>query len=1476
MAIVVAIVALLLGGAVAVLPLLVDSAAVRRVVEREISARVGGKVRYDSIGLRLFPLPRAKIRGVTVHSPDALTGRAAVIDVELSLASLLGGSVRPTAVRVEQPVLEVRIAPGGGADDPFAAYRETLGPIVETLAREAPGMSVTIVDGQVAVLRDSRRVVALSKLAAQADVAADAIDVRVSGAADRWQAAEGRLRIVPGSLAGSATLQVKGLQARGLLEAMGTDGALAVHPGAVDARLEAQADGLGALRAALDASSPELVLERGARQLAVGTVRVAAEVARDPKTLMVSLRRLELGDVVPGATGTLRANADGTAPALTLELSALDLVRLRESALLLAGDVEGVRAVADVVRAGTLRSVTIVGAASTFAALAGAIRPTAVRVEQPVFEVRLGPGGGPGKPFAAYREALGPIVETLVRVAPGLSVTIVDGRLAVLRDRRPVVALSKLAAQADVAAAAIAVRVSGAADRWRAAEGRLRIVPGSLAGSATLQVKGLQARGLLEAMGTDGALAVHPGAVDARLEAETDGYGAGRATISASSPQLVVARGPRRLELGAARVAADVTRDPKTLTVSLRRLELGDLLPGATGTLRAHADGTAPALELAVATLDLARLRAGALVLGDDAEGVRAVAAIVRAGTLRSLRITGAGGTFAALTESRTIRAEGGLDGGAVDLPDLGIAVRDGRGPLVFANGALRGSELSGKIGTSSFRDGALALELVPAVSLQSMRATVDADLTEALAIARRSLDPAGAAALADIEALQGRGAGSIAFERRGRQPSYGVELTSVRATGRYRGVPFPLAVSSGEVRYAPDALRVRGLSATVGRSRLTGAAADLARDAQGTVGAASGEAVLELDELYPWLASLDRLRPALKDVSGVTGTAALRLARASGPLARPAALDFEATVRPHEVRAVLPALPAPLTLAGGEARVTPSALRLDRVGATLLDARVTVSGSVEDYASPDRRLALTLAAGEAGGEAFDWLRKRWQIDPAALPRPPVALDAGRLHWSAAESSERSAQGTLRLSGDARAEIDLTWGPETFHLRRFALKDADSDATGSLRWAPSRAFLAFAGRIDHRSLVRIMARPPEALTSLQGNLRAQIDLAEPRHSMAAGTLAGEGLDVLDRWGMPVSIERVRVDASGDAMTIRDGIVKLAGQRAAVDGRIAMRPETFAVDLRLTADRIDADQLLRALPRRTSKGGGWSLPMEGRVAVTAKSIAFAERIVESIAGTVRLAPNRAVVELSEANLCGVAVPFTATLTPDAATISGRVVARGAPLDTVLPCFLRSRDLVMTGRLDVDAEFSAVGPPAELAQRLSGAFRGRARAGNIQHERLGPRILALEHVAARVEADQAARAAARGFDYSEIAVVGTLDARRARLERFTLDARMLGLGVTGEVDLADGQLALRGVVAPFGRATAALRRVPVLGRLFGARIVGVPFSVHGDWHDPRVIPLRPEAIAGTFLDLLSRALNAPIELLNPRRPFRERTP
>ena len=259
-AIVVVLVAALLGGALALVPRLVDSAAVRRVIERELSARVGGKLRYDSLALRLVPLPRAEIRGVSVYSPETLTGHAAVVHVELSLVALLRGAVRPTAIRVKEPVLEVPLGlGGGGTGEPFTAYRDALGRVVETLAREAPGMSVQILDGRLDLVRDGRPVVALSKLTAEVDVAADAID---DARARRRRSVAGG-RGPPARRAGLAR-GLRHARGEGLADgapARGSGGGRRARPAPGRGRRAPRGSGgrQGAMRATLDASSPELV-----------------------------------------------------------------------------------------------------------------------------------------------------------------------------------------------------------------------------------------------------------------------------------------------------------------------------------------------------------------------------------------------------------------------------------------------------------------------------------------------------------------------------------------------------------------------------------------------------------------------------------------------------------------------------------------------------------------------------------------------------------------------------------------------------------------------------------------------------------------------------------------------------------------------------------------------------------------------------------------------------------------------------------------------------------------------------------------------------------------------------------------------------------------------------------------------------------------------------------------------------------------
>ncbi|MET0154410.1 MAG: hypothetical protein ABW298_17610, partial [Candidatus Binatia bacterium] len=887
--------------------------------------------------------------------------------------------------------------------------------------------------------------------------------------------------------------------------------------------------------------------------------------------------------------------------------------------------------------------------------LAGDVRPVAVDIAQPVLEVMIptGDGGAGGDPLSAYRAALGPLVDALVQNARGMSLGITDGKLDIRYAGERVLSLSGLAADAQVATDAITANASVNADLFAAAKARLRIVPESLATTGTLEASGLRLPALLRMAGAQGEVKVADGAIDATLSAETDGRESVRATVTAAAPQITLVRGARTLALGSVRTTLDGSRDGAALAVALRALQLGELIPAATGTLRAKPDGTAPSVEVQVPALDLARLRAALMALAGDLDAVQAALAFVPTGTAQGLTAGAAGGDFGALAALGAIRAETALAGGALELPAQGIKITGAAGRFALAEGTLRGSELAGAIGRSTFTRGALVIDLAPAAALRELDTALDADLTEALAIVRRLVGRPEPPALADVESLAGRASGSIAYDARQRHPRVTVDLGRIRATGRYRGVPLPIAVNAGALRYADDRIVARGLDGTFGRSQLQGGAMELALGATPAVRAASADAVLVLDEIYPWLASIEGLRRPASAVPSAAGTASVRLARLSGPLTTPAALDYEAVIRPQQVRLAGPVLPAPLTISGGESRVTPRTLALDRLDVSMLDARIVATGTVQDYASAEPRFDLALAEAHAGERSLDWGRTRWQLPGKALPRAPLTLSSGRLQRAGGAGAPLLAQGTVGLAGGVSAEFDLVSQPGHLDLRRLALKDADTDAVASLKWTASTAELGFSGRLDNRTLARVLAEPPTGDGALQGDFRATIDLAEPRQSNATGALEGDRIDILERWGIPVAIERVRLDVADDAVQIREGAVAIAGERLAVTGAVTRRPKTFGIDLRVTADAIDVERLLRAFPRgeaRPRDAAGWNLPVDGRIAVDAKSVAYGRYVVRPLSGTVTLAPERIVADVKEARLCDLALPLRAVLVP----------------------------------------------------------------------------------------------------------------------------------------------------------------------------------------------------------------------------------
>jgi hypothetical protein len=197
------------------------------------------------------------------------------------------------------------------------------------------------------------------------------------------------------------------------------------------------------------------------------------------------------------------------------------------------------------------------------------------------------------------------------------------------------------------------------------------------------------------------------------------------------------------------------------------------------------------------------------------------------------------------------------------------------------------------------------------------------------------------------------------------------------------------------------------------------------------------------------------------------------------------------------------------------------------------------------------------------------------------------------------------------------------------------------------------------------------------------------------------------------------------------------------------------------------------------------------------------------------------------------------------------------------------------VAMTGTLDLDADFSASGPADGLARAARGTFRFTARNGTIQRAPAIARVLSLDVVAGALRA-RPSELMASGLDYSELVVAGTLDGGRVRMESGTLNAAALGLAWAGEIDVPGGRLDVHGIVAPFSRVQGALQHVPIVGNIFGARVVGIPVSVTGDLRDPRVVPLGPAAIGQSLVNLMGAVVKTPVDLLDPFVGRLERAP
>jgi len=146
--------------------------------------------------------------------------------------------------------------------------------------------------------------------------------------------------------------------------------------------------------------------------------------------------------------------------------------------------------------------------------------------------------------------------------------------------------------------------------------------------------------------------------------------------------------------------------------------------------------------------------------------------------------------------------------------------------------------------------------------------------------------------------------------------------------------------------------LKLTAVNGSIGRSTVSDANTQFSYSGPFRIDSGTGNVTVALDELYPWLRSLDGLKKNARSRQVSDRDGPCRDRETVGRSRAGRQTPIRGNVEPHDVRVDVAGLPAPVALSGGSVRVTPSTLTLASVDASLLDLRTKASGGVFDYTS--------------------------------------------------------------------------------------------------------------------------------------------------------------------------------------------------------------------------------------------------------------------------------------------------------------------------------------------------------------------------------------------------------------------------------------------------------------------------------------------------------------------------------------------
>jgi len=375
------------------LPRLIDSQLIRDKIGSQFAIRSQGSLRFGKITILWFPRPSVVVENAEIAFGDQTRAAIRTVKIYPSMFYLLIGRWVPRQALLEQAQLRMRMAERTAKPINLEELESQIHTALAVLTSHSLAQRIDVSDGSAEISIGDHPALVLENVAAQTVGSSAELRFQLSARSNLCE----RLKIEgwasPQDLTSRFDIGVYRLKIKESLKLLALPIADYLQTGEASLDVKMAATGLRKLKASIDGSIGPLVLARHGGTANFEAKRLKGGISYEGGALQADVEQLDLGTPRLQASGMLKVLADSFSASFKVRDG--DIAQIRELALQMSDNPEGIKSTLRFVPAGTITEMNFHSASRSFAEMAsiknieldGTVRNGKIRIPGPDLEL---------------------------------------------------------------------------------------------------------------------------------------------------------------------------------------------------------------------------------------------------------------------------------------------------------------------------------------------------------------------------------------------------------------------------------------------------------------------------------------------------------------------------------------------------------------------------------------------------------------------------------------------------------------------------------------------------------------------------------------------------------------------------------------------------------------------------------------------------------------------------------------------------------------------------------------------------------------------------------------------------------------------------------------------------------------------------------------------------------------------------------